>query len=81
MNVAVPVEVIDATTECSHDFACLSTGRCGDRELCDVDRVSDWNLLFLHSTETLVCPYRTIFGRRQVCTCPTHSAIHKRYGE
>ena len=80
MNFEVPIEVFDATTKCPKHFACLSTGQCGDRELCRVDRGSDWSLLFLHSTETLVCPYRITFGRRQVCTCPTHFAIHRQQG-
>ena len=77
MNFEVPDEVRAETTKCPNDFACLSTGQCSDRELCDVDYADGKNVLFLSSEQPLFCPYRMTFGGREVCTCPTHFAIHQ----
>ena len=81
MNVEVSDKVRDETTKCPHDFVCLSTDQCGDRELCDVDYADGKNVLFLSSEHHHFCPYRITFGGREVCTCSTHYAIHQRYGK
>ena len=77
MNVEDPDEVRAETTKCPNDFACLSTGQCGDRELCRLDSADGKNALFLSAEKYPFCPYRITFGDREVCTCPTHFAIHQ----
>ena len=80
MNAEVPNEVRAATTKCPNDFTCLSAGRCGDHDLCDVEYPDGKSVLFLVSRLRPNCPYAMPFGDKVVCTCPTHFAIHQRHG-
>ena len=79
--LVVAAGLADVGMESRRSVACLSTGQCSDCEKCHVDRAFDWNLLLLQSTEPLACPYRITSGSREVCTCPTHFAIHKQCGK
>ena len=81
MNFEVSDKVRAETTACPNDFACLSTGQCGDRELCGVAYSDGKNVLFLSSEQRLFCPFRINFGGREICRCPTHFAISQRYGK
>ena len=75
MTVQVPDSVRKATTKCAHDFACLKTGKCGDRELCPVDYADGKHVLFLKERKPALCPYRVSFADRQICCCPMHYAL------
>ena len=79
MSRTVSPEIKKATTKCKHDFSCLESGQCGDRPLCD-SHSDGSGVLFLKTKEHLACPYRTSFGERRLCACPTHAAIVGKYG-
>ncbi len=70
-----PVDVL-LNTRCEHNYSCLATGRCGDREMCKVDRVCE-DMLILSDQKSAKCAHRTTFGDHQVCVCPTRYALHK----
>jgi len=80
MMIHIPESVREETKMCPHDFACLTTGRCGDPDKCNVDYAVEKNILFLTSDEYVFCPYRIFFGHRLLCTCPTHFAIYRQRG-
>jgi len=77
MSKQVPMSVIEETKLCPHDFACLSTGQCGDPAKCKVSYANGNNVLILKSDEDISCPYRNRFGSRQLCTCPVHFALYQ----
>ena len=81
MSFEVADEVRAETTKCPNDFACLAAGQCGDHELCDVGSADGKNVLFLMPEQRRFCPYSLNFGGAELCTCPTHYAIHRRYGK
>ena len=76
----VSQRVKDETTRCPHELSCLTTGKCADRPLCEVESEAGHCNLTLKSRDRVVCPYRLPFGHVQFCRCPTHFAIHDEYG-
>ena len=72
MENKIPGSVLSETTKCLHDFSCLKTSKCGDREMCEIEYVAGENILFLASQNTMDCPYRLAFGEGHVCRCPIH---------
>ncbi len=76
MHIEIPDSVKQKAGKCPHDFGCLATGRCGDRELCKIERAYGENVLSLASREQISCPYRLAFGRGQLCTCPVRDFLH-----
>jgi len=72
-------QVLQETTRCPNNFSCLFSGQCGDPDECKVQMANGKNVLFLKSKKALACPYRLPFGKAQICTCPTHFAIYKKY--
>ena len=73
---SVPAEILGQTTKCSHDFACLRTGQCGDRPLCEVEAAHGDKVLCVRSADWHKCPYHLDFGGAGYCVCPVHCAIH-----
>lgn len=78
ISLLVPKKIRDKTTKCAHAFGCLDSGKCGECEMCRVNRTVGNKALLLHSEETSGCLYRVSFGFGQFCTCPTHLYIHSR---
>lgn len=77
MKHSVSESVKQATTKCPADLSCLTTGKCGDREMCAVEYANGCPVLFLEDRKGSTCPYRLSFGNRQACLCPTHYALHQ----
>lgn len=78
MNIEVPDSVRRETTLCPHDFSCIRTGRCGDREICKVDYSYGGNVLRLACDNQSSCPYHVAFGYSKLCTCPVRDYLHTR---
>ncbi len=76
MKVEIPDSVRRQVTQCPHDFSCLETGRCGDREMCKVAHSYGDNVMLLASKEQVRCTYRVAFGRSQLCVCPVRDYLH-----
>jgi hypothetical protein len=78
----VSTETLKKTTKCSHDFSCLTTGKCGNLLLCKVEKRFDNNMLYVKTTrdtEGVSCPYKFNVGSsvEHICLCPTHYAIYE----
>ncbi len=76
MKSHVPDCVLNGTTKCAHNFSCIETSKCGDKEMCKVEYANGGQILFLKDRKYSDCPYRLLFGDRQICRCPTHYALH-----
>lgn len=75
MAIDIPESVRQKATRCTHDLGCLSSGRCGDRDMCNVAHSYGENLLRLVTDRQAVCPYRLTFGNSQICTCPVREYL------
>ena len=76
MNIEIPNEIREQTAKCAHDFGCLSTGRCGNGEMCAVVGSFGPNVLQLAKNDQPSCAYCISFGSGQLCTCPVHCYVH-----
>jgi hypothetical protein len=79
MKFNISTQVLQETTRCPNNFSCLLSGQAGDPVECKVQWADGKNVLLLESKKPLACPYRFLFGEGQICTCPTRSAIYKKY--
>ena len=69
-------KILENTTDCPQDFACLKPGIA---EVCEVDYVNGEFVSFLTTNEMAACPYRVEFGAKQVCSCPTRYQLYKKH--
>jgi hypothetical protein len=77
MKIEVPNSVISETTRCPFQFSCLTTSRCGDEEMCNVESANGKNVLFVTgNAQSVAHPYSVLFGHGRVCACPTHYWLH-----
>lgn len=74
-DISRPTE--EQADKCPHGVSCIESGRCGDKEMCKVERSSGENILWLEGKIPLSCPYMLPFGYGHLCTCPVHSRLHK----
>ena len=73
-KLQIPDDVLQRAKEkCRHAFSCLTTGLCGDQELCAVDYATTTGIYFLKDRKTKLCPNRLSFGDRQICFCPVRA--------
>jgi hypothetical protein len=79
MKLTVSEKVLRETRRCPNGFLCLFTGKCGATGQCEVCCRTENDVLFLRCNGSVNCPYRIRFAERDVCLCPTHSAIHEEY--
>jgi hypothetical protein len=80
MKFDIPAEVLATTLECPHSFSCLTTGKCGDKELCSIQNYVADEISILQTKSRADCPYRKVLGTMQICRCPTRNAIVRKYG-
>lgn len=77
MKLEIPEDILNRTTQCSNDFACLSEGweHCGA-----VKGLIEGKLLALDVDQgsARFCNYRVLFGGGSFCTCPTGVEVFKR---
>jgi hypothetical protein len=73
----MPEDILNKTTRCINDFACLSEGweHCGV-----VKGLIEGKLLALDVKQMSLrsCNYRVFFGGGSFCTCPTGVEVFKR---
>ncbi len=74
--VELPDSIKKKTTECTRDFECLATRRCGTKEICKGTLMLGPNLLQLATNENLTCAYHIRFGYAQMCLCPVRCYLH-----
>lgn len=80
MKFEVGADVIRKTTECHHNFSCLSTGtgKCNsDTEVFLV--AEDGRLILNGPCNNKECAYYQQLDSLQICTCPTNYALHEKY--
>lgn len=67
-------EATGKTMGCRFKFKCL--GKDPQHPVCTVVDANGKNVLFVNNAIDSSCQYRVTFGYREVCTCPTHYALH-----
>ena len=74
----LPTEILDDTTECVHNFACLSDS---SYPLCKVrGSAGASGFVFVDSIQHEFCRYGASFGYSSFCSCPVRVALYKRHG-
>ncbi|NOQ19219.1 MAG: hypothetical protein GQ571_04525 [Desulfobacterales bacterium] len=81
MGIVISDQILNESKECRQGFCCLQTGQDKDPKVCEVLDANGKNVLFLKTKKIVECPYQVSFGESLICTCPTHYAIHKKYGK
>lgn len=81
MSFTISENILKQTSRCESDFSCLKSRKCEDKPMCPVDYANGNNVLFLKSDASIPCPYNLPFGYATVCTCPTHFAFYRKYGQ
>ena len=76
MKAEIPDSVRRKVTQCPHDFSCLVSGRCGDRDMCEVEYAYGGNVMRLVSCGQLSCPYCVAYGNSKLCTCAVREYLH-----
>lgn len=78
MTLEIPDSVRQKASRCPHEFGCLATGRCGEREICEVEYAYGESVMLLASKPQVGCSYGITFGHGQLCTCPVREYLHTR---
>lgn len=74
----VSTEILDRTTDCDYEFACLDGNPL---ELCEADFITEDNLVFLKSSPGKPsCNYWSGFGESGICRCPVRVELFRRQG-
>ena len=79
MLCIVDKAIRDKTTQCRHDFKCLTDGGCPGCGFQDF--ISNDCILVQMKPENKTCPYTVAFGDVYVCKCPTRCEIYLKYGK
>lgn len=75
MNFTIAENVLKETTKCNKNFSCLS---CDKKCLCKVTHiVGNYDILFIETESTTICPYKIAYGDSHFCACPTRSELTK----
>ncbi len=78
MAIILSDDVLNQTTKCEMDFACLSSRT---DHLCKVERAMGCGpVLFLRQGEEPHCYYNYRFGNSIICSCPVRLKLYNRYG-
>ncbi len=76
MRLEINDNVLNNTTRCRKDFACLSgTGQC----LCKLTYCFSGKSYFIEPEGNLLCNYKVSFSGSVLCGCPTRKEIYNRY--
>lgn len=64
--------------KCLCGVSCVETGKCMDRNMCEIERAVGGNILFIKDDGfTFSCPYKVAFGFSHFCSCPVRSLLFK----
>ena len=79
MQKAVPQDIL-GKTRCPHAFSCITTGKCGERDLCEGDEVCASMMLSLKARERedlpAGCSHLMPYGNGHYCLCPVRVFLH-----
>lgn len=78
MNYQISDETLKETN-CPNNYSCLRKEGNGKKKVCAVREAHELNELVLNIEDWKVCDYCINFGLSQICTCPTHYAVYKKY--
>jgi len=74
--IKIAEEILQRTTNCKHDFSCLS----GDKQcLCKVTGLIGFDMKNIKPKSEMNCSYRLTYGDKSLCVCPTRNEIYNRY--
>ena len=76
MKFEIPLAIIQETTHCTKQFACLTGAGC----LQHINYASlRGKIIFIDCNTNAPCAYRQIVGGNFYCNCPTRRAIYDKY--
>lgn len=71
----------DETTECRHEFSCLTTGQCDGRLMCAAaSTAGPCNLVLRDCARGPSCLYRVSGEYAEFCQCPTRFELYQQHG-
>lgn len=77
MDERIKDEIIQKTTECHHNFKCLTDDK---HPLCAVEGQPIIGVgVFVTCKSSDYCSYRLSFGAGHICNCPTRCEIFLKY--
>ena len=75
MEMKIPQEIIEQTTQCTKNISCLSDKT---RDVCKVLHADGVNVLFIEKNAKS-CPYKIPFGSSYICSCPIRHELYTKY--
>jgi len=75
MDIKIPRNILEQTTECKKNFSCLAEDT---RNVCEGIHVNGENVLFIKK-DPKSCNYKIPFGSSYICSCPTRNELYKKY--
>jgi len=69
-------EIIESTTNCEKDFACLKSDGV---VCCKVESCINGKIHFVQNVSKSYCAYKMSFGNSFICNCPTRKEIFNKY--
>lgn len=76
MNIEVNNDIINQTTNCTKQHACINHA---DYDFCKVENCINNKIHFIKCKSQSSCSYKISFGDSFVCSCPIRKEIYNRY--
>ena len=75
-NYKIDTTILNGTTKCNDNFSCLF----GQKDcLCKVENYINGDTVFIQPQKKQYCNYKMSFGYGGICTCPTRTALYRKY--
>ncbi len=78
MSYKIDKNIIDKTTNCECEFACLEKGECPKNKCKPTGAFNGY--LWVETEASMPCTYHMAFGKGNICKCPTRNEIYKKHG-
>ena len=75
-QVKIDEEIVQRTTQCEHDFSCISEDKTC---ICEAIRSIGHVILEIKHKYRSVCRYCLSYGNTDICLCPIRNEIYNRY--
>ena len=79
MTFTVGEEALQRTSQCPHDFGCLSAEVVKICPVKSFEKAS--SVLYVLPEKADACPYHIVLSDAIVCACPVRKELYKHYGQ
>ena len=76
MKLDVKKEILDAASQCDHNYICQSVG---GKPYCKISDTVNAMVFFTEGKHQLGCNYQHPFGSSFMCTCPVRQEIYLKH--